>query len=177
MRIVVSGTTGTGKSTLAAELARRLRLPCVELDALHFLPGWTPVEPALFRRTVDAATAGEGWVVAGNYSVVRDLTWGRADTIVWLDYPFGFTARRLLRRTLRRALTQELLWGTNRESFRQSFFTRDSILLWFLKTHGKRRHDFPPALAEQVARGACVVRLRSQAATEAWLAGLAPEAA
>ena len=40
-KIVVKGTSGAGKSTFAAELARRLDLVYVELDALHHGPNWT----------------------------------------------------------------------------------------------------------------------------------------
>lgn len=76
-RIVVVGTTGSGKSTLARTLAQRLNVPHVELDALHWEPNWRQAAPPVFRERTAHALAGEGWVVDGNYSVVRDLTWSR----------------------------------------------------------------------------------------------------
>jgi adenylate kinase family enzyme len=171
-RITVSGTTGTGKSTLARRIAAALEVPFIELDALHWEPNWHPLDPADFRRRVDEATAGTAWVVAGNYSAVKDLTWGRADTIVWLDYPFLTTGVRLLRRTIRRVATREVLWGTNRESFGKAFLSRDSIFLWFFRTHRRRREAYPRELAPYRAGGVAVVVLRRQAATDAWLAQL-----
>ena len=175
-RVVVIGSGGSGKTTLAGALARRLGVPHVELDGLYWGPDWkgagdSPEGEARFRRQVEEATTGEGWVTDGNYGSVRDVVWPRADTIVWLDYQLGVVLWRLLRRTVRRALTREELWGTNRESFRLTFLSGDSILLYVLKTHGRRRRQFAEILAGDEMRHVTVVRLRSPAEAEEWLAG------
>lgn len=173
---MVIGSGGSGKTTLAGTLARRLGVRHVELDGLYWGPGWkgagdSPEGLARFRHRVEEATAGDGWVADGNYGSVRDMLWPRADTIVWLDYSLGLVLWRLLRRTVRRALTREELWGTNRESFRLSFLSGDSILLYTLKTHGTRRRRFAEILARDEMAHATVVRLRSPAEAEEWLAG------
>ncbi len=85
-RIVVVGTSGSGKTTMAARLAEGLGLPHVELDAIHWGPGWTPLAVEEFRERTAEALAGEAWSTDGNYSGVRDIVWSRADTLVWLDY-------------------------------------------------------------------------------------------
>ena len=74
-RIVIVGTTGTGKTTFAGHLAGRLGVPHVELDALHWEPNWTPADLARFRERVTRAVSDDAWVVDGNYHVVRDLVW------------------------------------------------------------------------------------------------------
>jgi len=168
-RIVVVGTTGSGKTTVAARLAAQLGYPHIELDALHWAPGWQEVPLETFRTRLDEATATGRWVVDGNYSKVADLTWRRADTIVWLDYPFFTVFRQLLGRTLRRIATRELLWGTNRESLRAAL-SRDSILLWMLKTYHRRRKQYPILFEQPEHAHLTVVRLRSPAQTRAWLA-------
>src|SRR5579871_6058918 len=86
-RIVVVGSTGSGKTTLARHLACRLHLAHVELDALHWDANWVPAPTPIFRERVDAALSGPAWAVDGNYSKVRDIVWPRADTVIWLDYP------------------------------------------------------------------------------------------
>ncbi len=106
-RVVVVGTTGSGKTTLAARLAILLNLPHIELDALHWDANWTP--SPLFRERVDKVLRASRWAVDGNYSVVRNIAWGRADTLVWLDYPFPVVMRQLTRRTLKRGLGRETL--------------------------------------------------------------------
>lgn len=146
-RIVVVGTTGSGKTTLAGELAQQLEVPHVELGALHWEPGWTEAPTNLFRERVTRALSGEAWAVDGNYSAVRDIVWSRADTIVWLDYSLPTILCRLTRRTFRRIFTREELWSGNKERMWVQFLSRDSIFLWALKTYRKRRRTYPTLLA------------------------------
>src|SRR5215203_2020275 len=98
-RIAVVGTSGSGKTTLARQLSGRLGLAHVELDALHWDPGWVPTPAAIFQERAAAALNSPAWVVDGNYPEVRDLIWRRADTIVWLDYGLGLILWRLTLRT------------------------------------------------------------------------------
>jgi len=140
-RIVVVGTTGSGKTTLAGELARRLEVSHVELDALHWEPNWVEAPIGIFRERVIRAVSGGAWVADGNYSAVRDIVWSRADTIVWLDYSLPAILCRLTRRTFRRIFTREELWNGNRERIWVQFLSRDSIFLWALKTPGCSSHN------------------------------------
>ena len=112
-RIAIVGSTGSGETTLAAQLAQRLNLPHVELDSLYWEAGWNPVSEEVFRARVTAAL-GDAWVADGNYGQARDLIWGRADTLVWLDMPLTLALWRVVSRTLRRIVTHEVLWNENR---------------------------------------------------------------
>ena len=169
-RVVVIGTTGSGKSTVAERLAAQTGLRIVELDALYWGRDWQGVPVDLFRHRVERETRDGGWIVVGNYGQVRDLVWPSADTLVWLDLPLSLVMWRLVRRTIRRAVTREELWGTgNRESFVNAFFSRQSILLWALKTHRRNREKYGKecaALAETMQ----VVRLSSPREVERFLA-------
>ena len=84
-RVSVVGNSGSGKSTLASALAEHLEVPWIELDSIYHQPGWIPLPAPDFRARVEAAAAGDAWVIDGNYTAVRDLVWARADTVVWLD--------------------------------------------------------------------------------------------
>ena len=148
MRIVVIGTSGVGKSTFARALAQARGLPYVELDALFWLPDWTPRSRDDFRDHTLAATQGPAWVADGNYSTVRDLLWPRATHIVWLNFGRLTVYSRIVRRTLRRVITREELWAGNRESWRKAFFSRQSIILWSLRTFGKNRRRYAALQAE-----------------------------
>jgi len=148
-RVVVIGSTGAGKSTFGSSLATRLGSPFIELDALHWLPGWTPEEPERLRLKVDRATAAPRWVLAGGYSVIRDISWGRATMIVWLDYSFPRILGRLTTRTVRRVITGEELWNGNRETVRKAFFSRDSLFVWLAKTYRRNRRRYSRRLAEE----------------------------
>lgn len=171
-RISVVGTTGSGKTTLAAALARRLGIPHFEMDALYWGPNWSGTPPEILRPRVAAALAGEAWVIDGNYSIVRDIILSRADTLVWLDYAFPVIFWQLFLRTLRRALRREELWAGNRERLGTAFFSRDSILWWAIQTYRRRRRQYSALLADPAYAHLIFVRLRTRAAMRAWLDAL-----
>lgn len=168
-RVVVFGTTGSGKSWLAERLAARHGLRLIELDALFWGKDWQPAPLELFRHRVEREIRDGDWIVVGNYGQVRDLTWRAADTLVWLDLPFPLVMWRLFRRTMRRSLTRENLWGTgNTELLARSLFSRQSILLYAMKTHRKNRARFATECASP-GKGKAVVRLTSAQAVERFL--------
>lgn len=170
VRIVVVGSTGSGKTTLARELARLHGVAHVELDALNWDPGWTQAPVEVFRQRVAAALEGrEGWVVDGNYSRVRDLVWPRATSIVWLDFPLRIVLWRLFWRTLRRWWRREELWNGNRERFTDNFLSKDSLFLWAIQTYGRRRREFPALFQAPEHAHIHVVRLPSPAEMTEWL--------
>jgi len=165
-RVVVFGTTGSGKSWLAERLAARHGLRLIELDALFWGKDWQPAPLELFRHRVEREIRDGDWIVIGNYGQVRDLTWRAADTLVWLDLPFPLVIWRLFWRTLRRSVSQENLWGSgNTESLVRSFFTRQSILLYAMKTHGRNRRRFTVDTGSY-GKGKKVVRLTTARAVE-----------
>lgn len=168
-RIVVIGTPGVGKTTLAQHLAAHYSYPFIDLDVLFWGPDWTPAAPAEFRERVETALAGPHWTVGANYSVARDLIWKRADTIVWLDYALPVTLWRLLRRTIRRIRSQEALWAGNRETWKAQFGSRDSLLLFALKTHHQRKARFVRELAQPEYRHLRSLRFTRPRACEQWL--------
>ena len=96
----------------------------------------------VFRERTAQALSGDAWTAGGNYSAARDIVWGRADTLVWLDYPLLLIMWQLFRRTVRRIVTREELWSGNRETFRGQFLSRDSLFLWALNSHARYRREY-----------------------------------
>ena len=170
-RIIVIGTTSSGKSMLAGRLSERLRLDYIELDALNWGPNWTPAPLEDFRTRVESAISSGSWVVAGNYHVIRDLIWPRAEAVIWLDYSLPLVFWRLLTRTLRRAVTREELWNGNRENFwvHLKFWSEESLFHWLFKTYWRRKREYPILFAVPKYRHLHVFRFHSPKETNAWL--------
>jgi shikimate kinase len=162
---IIASASGNGKTTLGRELAARLGVPFVELDALVHGPNWTETPDDELQRIVAPIVASDGWVIDGTY--IRKL--GRlvldgADTIVWLDLPMRVWLPRLAGRTVRRLRGVEPLWNGNRETLRGALWGPYSLFGYALRSHFARRRRWPAELADHP-----VVRLRSVAEVERWL--------
>jgi adenylate kinase family enzyme len=170
-RIVLIGTTSSGKSTLAEILAKRFDLHYIDLDALHWEPNWTEAPLEAFRERVVTATQAPGWVVAGNYHIVRDLVWSQAEAVIWLDYSLPRIFWQLTRRTFTRWWTQELLWGTNRENLWLHFklWSDESLYHWLFKTYWRRKREFPILLAQPEHHHLRLIHFKHPHETDEWL--------
>jgi adenylate kinase family enzyme len=169
----VYGPSGSGKSTLARQIGAALGLPVVELDALFHQPNWVPTPEDEFRAKVSRRLdeCVDGWVCDGNYHMVRDVVLSRAEAVVWLKLPFRVVYPRLVWRTVSRAWKREELWNTNRESWRLSFTSKDSILLWGITHWWAHFRGVAASLAEHGV-DLPVVELRSSSEVRGLLAGL-----
>jgi len=153
-------------------LARTLKVPHIEFDAIFHQPGWTPLDDDTFRARVGQATEEPGWVVDGNDSAVWDTVWQPADTVVWIDLPYAVVMVRTVRRTvLRVAPARSCGTGTRSRGPSCSRGTReiDHRLV------GHAVPGLPSALRGRPARGwggLDFVHLGSQREADTFLAGL-----
>lgn len=176
-RLHVVGTSGSGKSRLAAQVSEILRVPRLELDAVFWDAGWTYRDLDEARALVRDFTASSpaGWVIDGNWTnrlggLLDPGAPGGADAVVWLDHPRPVVMGRVIRRTLRRGLLRENLWHGNRER-PSSWLKRDpqeNIVLWAWTQRPVTRQR----MAARTADGWPVIRLSGQREVDAWLAAL-----
>jgi adenylate kinase family enzyme len=171
-RVVIVGVTGSGKTTLARNISNMLGIPHFELDAIHWLENWEPLPVDEFQNQVKRLLAKNTWVVDGNYGKVRDIIWGNADTVIWLDYSFPRIFYQLFQRTLRRVFLHEELWNKNKEHFRSQFLSSDSLFIWAIKTYPKRKKLYPELFSKAKFSHLNIVRLKSPNQTKQWLSSL-----
>jgi adenylate kinase family enzyme len=169
-RILVVGTSGAGKTTLAGRIAARLGIEHIEIDGLYHGPGWTPLPT--FLDDVRTLAARESWVTEWQYTAARPVLLDRATLVVWLDYPLWLRMGRVVRRTVVRRVRRTRLWNGNLEPPLWTFFTDpDHIVRWAWATRHKY-DDLPGLLAAAGHPEVPVVRLRTPAETEAWLSSV-----
>ena len=171
-RVVIIGTSGAGKTTLARCLAARMGVRHIEFDAYRHGPNWTPTPNRVLRQNVAKDIAADGWIADGNYTVVRDIVWTRATAIIWLDYAFPVVFWRLFWRTMGRCVKRTELWNGNREKLWWHFFTKDSLFLWAFQTHWSRKKELIAAFGQPQHRHLAVFRLRSPRETRRLLDSL-----
>lgn len=175
-RIAIVGKPGAGKTTLATQLADRLDLINIELDAISWQVNWINLPKPVMRERVDEALPVAGrWIADGNYiRVVRDIVWVRADTLIWLDYSLRVALLRVLRRTFGRVVKRTELWNGNRETLRHhlNFDLNQNLFLWTIRLHKEHRNGFPAFLKLPEYSHLNVLRFRSPKETKQWLCGL-----
>lgn len=165
---VIGSASGNGKTTVGKAISAKLALPFVELDELHWGPNWTEATVDELRARVAPIVGTDEWVIDGVYRAkLGDLVLQRAELVVWLDLPLHVWLPRLIRRTVRRVVRREEFLNGNHETWRSVLFARDSLIVYALRSHFRRRRQYPVELARFP-----VARLRSQDEVEAFLKSL-----
>jgi len=160
-RVLVIGSPGAGKSTLAFAMAERTGLPLVHLDQLKWKPGWIESDEADFRHRLAMALAEPRWIIDGNYGGSLSERLARADTVIDLDLPLwqclAGAVRRIwrLRGTVRPDMAPECP-----ERFNLEFLIYIARFPWT----GRPRLE-----AKLAAFAGCRVRLRSRSDTRRFL--------
>jgi len=168
VRVNVKGISCSGKTTFSRELAERLSVPYLELDAINHGPNWTEASAEELQERVREfmASVQDRWVIDGNYEwKLGELVIGASDRIVWLDPPLRVALRRLWRRTTTRIRGEVELWSGNRESWRGGFLGWNSLFVWTLRSWVRHRREWPRKFAGDPR----VVRLRSVGEARRWL--------
>ncbi len=170
-KINVIGTSGSGKTTFAHRLAKALNYPYVEMDKIFWGPNWYWPSDEEFFGNLKIALDQETWVLDGNYNRTVPIKWENVDTVIWLDYSFSRTLFQAIRRAIARAWTQKEIWeGTgNRESFRKSFFSKQSIIWWTITTHKSVREKYEKCMNDPRFKHIQFIRLQNHREADQFL--------
>ena len=84
-RILILGSGGAGKSTLARQLGKQLDIQVIHLDRMYWKSGWVESDHAIFDQALQQAMTMDQWVMDGNYSRTIDQRLAAADTVIFLD--------------------------------------------------------------------------------------------
>lgn len=99
-RIMIIGSGGAGKSTLAKQLGEEFDLPVYHLDAYYWKPGWKPTSAEEWSSFQETLVQKESWIIDGNYGKTLDARLERAEVIILLDFSRWITVYRVLKRRI-----------------------------------------------------------------------------
>lgn len=100
-KILIIGSGGAGKTTLAVELGRLLTLPVIYLDALNWQPGWVETPKEKWNRIVADLVRQECWIMDGNYGGTMEIRLQACDTVIFFAFSRWICLYRMFKRVLR----------------------------------------------------------------------------
>jgi hypothetical protein len=165
-RILVIGASGSGKSTLARRLSELLGLPYFPTDPFYWEADWKLASDEHVMRQLVNVVEHETWILDGNFEDRRELVWGRADCIIWLDYSLPTVISRVVLRNLRWLVTRQRVWSGNVMSLSRAI----SGICHAANSYATKKARYPGYLAAFPA--ITVHHFQTSRETEAWLAGL-----
>lgn len=168
-RYLVYGATGSGKTTLAREVAERTGLPWHQVDDLTWKPGWVPVSDEEQRSLIESLCRSDAWILDHAYGAWKDIPLERADVVVGLDYPRWVSLWRVTRRSLLRAIDKRPVCNGNVQTWGR-LLSRESIIVWHFRSFRRKRERIR-AWAQQ-SPGPQIIWLRSPRQTTRWLGTL-----
>lgn len=99
-RIVILGSGGSGKTTLANYINRKINLPIVYLDKEYWLPNWERPLQDDWNEKLTNLVKNDEWVMDGNYIDSLDIRLDRADLVIMLDIKQSICLAGIFFRTL-----------------------------------------------------------------------------
>lgn len=100
-RILILGSIGSGKTTLANSIQKKKKLSVYHLDKEYWLPNWTRPDFQIWEEKIAKFVSEEEWVIEGNYIETLPSRLERADLVIMLDIPTRICIRGLFWRTLK----------------------------------------------------------------------------
>lgn len=101
MKLLLIGSPGAGKSTVARRLSHELGLPLLHLDKVWHATDYSEDARQQFEQTVeDFMTSQDNWLIDGNYANRLPQRLAQADVVIWLDFPRWLCCYRVIKRSL-----------------------------------------------------------------------------
>lgn len=160
-RIVIVGSYGAGKTTLALALGEASGIPVHHLDRTRWLPNWVQRPREEWLDDLDRVLDTDEWIVEGNFEATLERRLRACEAAIFLDFPLRISAWRLIRRRLRSSAARADLPPQLQERLN----LRTASLLWEYARVGR---PAIAALLDRYASSVAVVVLRTRGDVDAF---------
>ena len=86
-RIVIFGRPGSGKSTVASALSKKLKISLYHLDRWFYTENWVERNHEDFLHIVENFTNQASWIIDGNSLASLEMRYAKADIAIYMCYP------------------------------------------------------------------------------------------
>lgn len=153
-KIMILGSAGAGKSTMATALGELTGYCVYYLDTLFWLPNWQAVDKPIMRDKVNSIIEEkDSWIMDGNYRSVKDRRIEAADTIIFLDENLITCLYRVIKRRIQ---------YNNRQRVDRAEGCHENIdvdfLIWIIKYHMKKKGIIQELLKQQVNKDVFILK-------------------
>ena len=99
-KIMLIGSGGTGKSTLARQIGQMLAIEVIHLDTLMWRSNWEIIYKDEQIAIQQKLVRKDEWIIDGNYGGTMDIRLREADTVIFFDYSRYLCLYRALKRMI-----------------------------------------------------------------------------
>lgn len=165
-RVLIIGSGGAGKSTLARRLGEKTGIEVIHLDRLYWQPGWVKTPAEEWSKTVASELEKDSWIMDGNFGGTFEMRAEAADTIIFLE----ISRWRCLYRVIKRRLTYR---RTNRPDMAEGCNEKIDLefLLW-IWNYPKNAKGRKAEVLKRLENEKNIVRLRTDKEIEDFVASV-----
>ena len=165
-KVLVIGSGGAGKSTLAKRLGQMLDIEVKHLDKFYWRSGWTEPPKEEWSQMVTELVRDDSWIMDGNYGGTLEFRLQHCDTIIFLDMPRLVCLWRIVKRRL-------LNRNRARPDMAEGCYEKlDPEFIEWVWNYSRRTRPKVIKLLQEHAQSKQVVWLRSNAEVGRFLASL-----
>lgn len=165
-RIIIIGSGGAGKSTLARQLGEILKIEVLHLDKLYWRAGWIEPSSEEWEKKIEELLMADSWVMDGNFGGTMEMRLAACDTVVFLDLPRTICLSRVFKRWIK-------YWNTNRPDMTEGCNEKiDLDMINWVWTFPKRAKPEIETRLKKFENEKKIIRLKSPKEVEGFLAQL-----
>ena len=156
-KIAIIGCAGSGKTTLALKLKKKLNLPLYHLDQYYWKPNWERVDAESFAQAHRELCNQDSWIIEGSYTKWLPVRAEAADCIIFLDVPRMVCLWRVVKRSF--IHRGEEIEGSPKGCF-QRIMSRKyfEFLLWIWNYETRNRREILAILTQYPHKKVYIVR-------------------